>query len=588
MRNDLRPAVHTRDPVHSMPRHLLRTSVTPLGAVALTAGLTLIGSPASADTVNFQTACQATPSTSLAGPQHKVVAATATVTAPATVTPAQTFTYRIQPGPASYPDSESGGTTAGLSRLKFDFEIPANSTFVDAVVVAGTGANLAGVAPNVLRVNTSGTVDAAGPILRLSGNNQVIGNSPTSSGNSEGGITAPKLKKNLDGSANSGGNSVFQLPAVDVTVVAGSAGTITPKLRVSGNAANYNSDENYSTSLAKASAPLVGTVWAPTRCAPKNSSSGALNAGGGPLATVTVAVPDQATTTTLAAPATATTGTSVALTATVAPAAAGGTVQFKDGATNIGAPVPVTAGAATRNHTFATAGSHAITAVYSGGAGYTGSTSTAATVEVSGPAPVDAATAATLTVPATATAGSAVGLTATVAPVPNGGSVQFLEDNTPIGAPVDLVGGVATLAHTFTTAGHHNISAAYSGAAGFLSSRTASATVSVTAPAPTDVATVTTVTALETATVGQKVDLSATIAPSRATGTVQFMDGTTPIGAPVTVVNGVAITPHTFTAAGEYSITAVYSGAPGFVGSTSTPFAVTAAAAPAPSNPFGS
>ncbi|GAA4482920.1 hypothetical protein GCM10023094_33790 [Rhodococcus olei] len=571
-----------------MLRHPLRGSAAPIGAVALTAGLALIGTPASADTVNFQTSCQATPSTSLAGPQHKVVAASATVTAPATVTPGQTFTYRIQPGPGSYPDSESGGTTAGLSRLKFDFEIPANATLVEATVVPGTGANLGGVAANVLRVNNSGNVDAAGPFLRLSGNNQVIGNSPTSSGNSEGGITAPKLKKNLDGSANSGGNSVFQLPAVDVTVVAGSAATITPTLRVSGNAANYNADENYSTSLAKASAPLVGTVWAPTRCVPKNSSTGALNAGGGPLATITVAAPDQATTTTLSAPATATTGVGVELKATVAPAPTGGTVQFKDGDTNIGAPVPVTGDTATRTHTFATAGAHAITAVYSGGAGFTGSTSAAATVAVSGPAPVDVATATTLTVPATATAGSAVGLTATVAPAPVGGTVQFLDDNAPIGEPVDVVGGVATLAHTFTGTGHHNISATYSGAAGFLGSRTASATVEVSAPAPTDVATVTTVTALETATVGQKIDLSATVAPSSAAGTVQFVDGTTPIGAPVAVVNGTAILPHTFTAAGDHSITAVYSGAPGFVASTSAPFAVTATAAPKPAGPFGS
>ncbi len=311
-----------------MHRPSLRGSVAPISAVALAAGLALIGTPASAGTVNFQTSCQATPSTSLAGPQHKVVAASAIVTAPATVNAGQTFTYRIQPGPGSYPDSESGGTTAGLSRLKFDFEIPANTTFVDATVVAGTGGNLAGVAPNVLRIGTSGNVDAAGPLLRLSGNNQVIGNSPTSSGNSEGGITAPKLKKNLDGTANSGGNSIFQLPAVDVTVVAGSAGTITPKLRVAGNAASYNSDENYSTSLAKASAPFVGTVWAPTRCSPRDSSSGALNAGGGALATIAVSTPEVSTTTAVTVPATATAGAPVTLSATVSPAPNGGTVQF--------------------------------------------------------------------------------------------------------------------------------------------------------------------------------------------------------------------------------------------------------------------
>ncbi|MGW6376994.1 Ig-like domain-containing protein [Rhodococcus sp. NPDC055112] len=576
-----------------MPRSTLRRSVAPVGVLALTAGLALIGGPAHAGTVNFQTACQATPS-KFAGPQHQVAAASATVTAPATVAPGDTFTYRIQPGPGSYPDSQSGGTTTNLSRIKFDFEIPANSTFVNATVVPGTGANLDNVPPNVLRINTSGSVDANGSLLRLSGNNEVIGNSPTTSGSSEGGIRAPKLKKNLDGSSNSGGNSVFQLPAVDVTVVAGSAGTITPKLRVGGNAAGYNSDENYSTSLAKASAPIVGTVWAPTRCVPKDSSGGALNAGGGPLATVNIVAAAVATATTLTAPATATTGTAIDLTAAVAPAPTGGTVQFKDGDTNIGAPVNLTGGTATRSHTFATAGAHAITAVYSGATGFTGSTSAAATVDVQGPPPVDVATAATLTVPATATTGSAVGLSATIAPAPTGGTVQFKDDNTPIGAPVEVVGGVATLAHTFTTTGHRNISASYSGSAGFLASNSASQTIDVNASAPTDVATVTKVTALSTATLNTPIDLSATVTPSPAGGTVQFMDGTTAIGGPVTVVNGTAILPHTFTAAGEHGITAVYSGAPGFVASTSSTFAVTASAAGTPGgsgsagSPFGS
>ncbi|MCJ0907573.1 Ig-like domain-containing protein, partial [Rhodococcus sp. ARC_M6] len=65
------------------------------------------------------------------------------------------------------------------------------------------------------------------------------------------------------------------------------------------------------------------------------------------------------TTTTLNAPATAKTGTAVDLTATVAPAGATGTVDFKDGATVLGT-APVNAGVATLNHTFTTDGSHSI------------------------------------------------------------------------------------------------------------------------------------------------------------------------------------------------------------------------------------
>ncbi len=547
------------------------------GAVAVVAGLALTGSPASAGTVSFTNFCIAT--APIVGNQDQPTAASVTVDAPAAVDAGDTFTYRIQMAPSSYPDSQQGASTTNMSRLKFDFEIPANTTFVSATPV-GAGINLSGIAPNVLRINDSGNVDAAGTILRLSGNNQVIANSPTSSLNSEGGIVAPKLKKNIDGSSNANGDSFFQLPAVDVTVVAGSVGTITPKVRIGGDAATTNNDKNYYSLLAKAS--LLGTQWAPTRCVPKNAKGDAtLNAGGGPLATVTVNAPAPATTgTTLTAPATATAGTPVNLTATVSPTPVGGTVQFKDGATNLGAPVAVTGGTATLSQTFATAGTRTVTAVYSGATGFSGSTSAAQTIDVE-PAPIVAVpTATTVTLPATATTGSAVALSATITPSGAGGTVQFSDDNTPIGGPVEVVGGVATLSHAFTSAGHHNISASYSGATGFAPSQSASATLTVNAADPADAATVTTVTSLSTATLNSQVNLSATVSPSTATGTVQFKDGTTAIGAPVALVNGVAVLPHTFTTEGDHSITAEYSGAPGFVASASPAFTVTVSTAP--------
>ncbi|NMM92779.1 hypothetical protein B2J88_52675, partial [Rhodococcus sp. SRB_17] len=103
---------------------------------------------------------------------------------------------------------------------------------------------------------------------------------------------------------------------------------------------------------------------------------------------------------TLNVPATAKTGTAVDLTATVAPSGATGTVQFKDGADNLGAAVAVNNGTATLNHTFTSNGSHSITAVYSGDATNRTSTSAASTVEVSTD-PVIVDTTTTLNVPAT-------------------------------------------------------------------------------------------------------------------------------------------------------------------------------------------
>jgi len=201
----------------------------------------------------------------------------------------------------------------------------------------------------------------------------------------------------------------------------------------------------------------------------------------GPAVTVQAAA-TQNTTTTLQAPGTATTGQAVNLTATVSPAAAGGTVQFKDNGTNIGSPVTVSNGTATLSQTFNSAGAHSVTAVYSGGAGYNGSTSSASTVTVSDAAPVNQDTTTTLQAPGTATAGEAVNLTATVSPAGAGGTVQFKDNGTNIGSPVTVANGTATLSQTFNSAGAHSITAVYSGATGYNGSTSSASTVTVSAP----------------------------------------------------------------------------------------------------------
>ncbi|MDI9919325.1 Ig-like domain repeat protein, partial [Rhodococcus sp. IEGM 1379] len=189
-----------------------------------------------------------------------------------------------------------------------DFDVPTNATFVSAAIVAGSSFNLDNVAPSVIRINDAGVEDAAGPFLRISGGNQVIGNGASNSTNSEGGIRAPKTKKNLDGTTNANGDSWFRMPAIDITMVAGTSGVIQPKIRTAGDAATYGNDKNYSTQLAKAS--LLGTQWAPTRCTPRDAKgTAALNAGAGPLATINIASApvDVDTTLALAVPAAATT-----------------------------------------------------------------------------------------------------------------------------------------------------------------------------------------------------------------------------------------------------------------------------------------
>jgi hypothetical protein len=78
---------------------------------------------------------------------------------------------------------------------------------------------------------------------------------------------------------------------------------------------------------------------------------------------------------------------SVTLTATVAPGTAGsptGTVNFLDGATQIGSTA-LTGGVATFSTSALTAGSHSITAAYSGDSNYNVSTSTAISLAVTAP-----------------------------------------------------------------------------------------------------------------------------------------------------------------------------------------------------------
>ncbi|MGA5610793.1 beta strand repeat-containing protein [Rhodococcus erythropolis] len=461
--------------------------------------------------------------------------------------------------------------------MKNDFTLPGNATFVSATIVAGTSFNLDGVAPSVIRISDAGVEDANGPYLRISGSNQVVGNGAANSTNSEGGIRAPKTKKNLDGSTNSNGDSWFRLPAIDVTMVAGASGVIQPTIRTAGTAANYGDDKNFNTQLARASF-LGGTQWAPTRCSPRDAKGNAnLNAGAGPLATISIASApvDVETTTSLSVPATAITGSAVDLTATVAPNNAVGTVQFKSNGTAIGSPVTVTGGVATLSHAFDVAGAQSVTADFTAGAGFVSSSAAAQTVTVSDPAPVDVVTTTALSVPATAVTGTAVDLTATVAPSNAVGTVQFKSNGAAIGSPVAVSAGVATLNYSFDVAGAQSVTADFTAGAGFVSSSAAAQTVTVSDPAPVDVETTTSLSVPATAITGTAVDLTATVAPNNAVGTVQFKSNGVAIGSPVTVSSGVATLSHSFDVAGAQSVTADFTAGAGFVSSSAAAQTVT-------------
>ncbi|RVW02568.1 Ig-like domain repeat protein [Rhodococcus spongiicola] len=178
-------------------------------------------------------------------------------------------------------------------------------------------------------------------------------------------------------------------------------------------------------------------------------------------------------------------------------------------------------------------------------------------------------TTTTLDVPETVKTGEAATLTATLDPSNADGRVQFQDGGVDIGSPVDVVGGVATLSHTFDTVGAHEITANFLADAGFHNSTSAPATVDVTSD---------TSTALQvpaSALVGEDVTMTASITPDTATGRVQFQVDGQNYGQPVAVENGAASLTRSFPEALSHTITAEFTGTGGYHNSVSAPAEIT-------------
>lgn len=157
-------------------------------------------------------------------------------------------------------------------------------------------------------------------------------------------------------------------------------------------------------------------------------------------------------------------GTLVMLTATVAPAAATGTVQFKDRADNIGVPVAVSNGAPSGTALVLAVGSHQLTAVFTptDAATYDSSTSPVETFMVTYSTKVPATYTALATSPTSSVPeGNPVTLIATVTPAAATGTVQFKDGADNIGAPVTVSNGAASKTTLMFAVGSHQLSAVF-------------------------------------------------------------------------------------------------------------------------------
>ncbi len=306
------------------------------------------------------------------------------------------------------------------------------------------------------------------------------------------------------------------------------------------------------------------------------------------------------TTTTLSASSfTVAYGANLTLTATASTTTTGlttsptGTMTFSAATQGVLGTSTLTAGTGTASFSSnkLAPGLYTLTAFYSGDSIYTSSTSTQnVQVTVS---------------PATAT------VTATASP---SSGVMYGQTST-ITATVQGSGGVSpTRTITVTVPG---VAGTYTGTLVPNPGAAGSSTVNVTIPAPppgtyavqvvysgdTTYPTASTTTTLTTikgntvttlkvspnpAVLNTPTTLTATVAPASAlagtayslTGTVQFYDGATALGSPVSVVNNQAVGTETFTTLGTHNITAVYSGDTDWNSSTSGIFALTVTAVP--------
>ncbi len=270
-------------------------------------------------------------------------------------------------------------------------------------------------------------------------------------------------------------------------------------------------------------------------------------------------------------------GQSVTLTATVTAAsgsAAGGTVSFFDNGVLIGSPVSLANQQAALTITTLPVGTDPITATYSGATGFGTSTSAALSQVVNNVAPVSTTTTLSSSVNPS-NAGQSVTLTATVTAASgsaSGGTVTFFDNGVQIGSPISLASQQAALTTSTLAVGTQSITATYSGASGFSGSTSSALSQVVNSAAP--VSTTTTLSSsINPSSFGQSVTFTATVTAasgSASGGTVTFFDNGTQIGNPVSLASQQATLTTTTLAVGTQSITATYSGATGFNGSTSS------------------
>ncbi len=342
--------------------------------------------------------------------------------------------------------------------------------------------------------------------------------------------------------------ATVNLAVLPVSPITGQPATITATVSPSAATGTVNFLDNGITmgqatvSGATASISVIQSLAGPHTLTANYSGDASYFTANG---SITVTWKNAATISLAVQPASPVAGQSASLTATLSVPSATGTVQFLDGATVLGTAT-LAGGVASFSTSALAAGSHTLTASYQGDAlNLPVSASISATVK-------NAATIGLTLSPASPVAGQSATITATVSPSLATGTVQFLDGVTVLGTGI-LSGGVASLSTSALAAGSHNLTANYSGDA-----LTSSISGSIIATVK-NAATVGLTLSPASPVAGQPATITATVSPSSATGTVQFLDGATVLGTG-TLSGGAASISTSALAAGLHTITASYAG----------------------------
>jgi len=173
-----------------------------------------------------------------------------------------------------------------------------------------------------------------------------------------------------------------------------------------------------------------------------------------------------------------------------------GFVTFFDGATLIGTAELNASGNAVFSTSALLAGSHLITAVYSGDTNFAGATSPIVTQVVNKVPASGTTTTIVSSIPNPSIAGQTVNFFANVVS-PNGnptGTVTFFDGATPLAPPVQLFDGFAVYPTNALVSGSHNITAVYNGDANFTASAPSSIYIQVVQPVSITTTTMTNLT----------------------------------------------------------------------------------------------